>query len=442
MSQPPTQPFSVHYLKSQLALLPQPRQWWLGLSGGLDSVVLLHALSQLAIPLKPLHIHHGLQANANAWADFCNQLCQTILGQTCQIHPLALTLKPGDSVEAVARTARYQAFASHLQAGDVLLTAHHQDDQAETVLLQLLRGAGVRGLAAMPSCQRLGSGWLARPLLGVSRQALAAYSTQHHLAWVEDDSNTQERFARNYLRHQIMPRLGQRWPQLSQVIARSAHHAAEAAALLDELAQQDLLALRTSAGLSVIQLQALSPARRRNALRYWIRSQGFPPPDQVHLQRIESELLPAGIDRNPLVAWQGVECRRYRGNLYLQAPLPAYNPQFTAEWPLAQPLLIPGIGTLSATLRPSDPSQPGLQAAYTQLTVKLRHGGESYQWKGYHWPLKKCWQHWGVPPWLRGRLPLLYADSQLAAVPSYGICQPFQAEPGEWAWHLQLLPLD
>jgi len=217
--------------------------WHIAFSGGLDSTVLLHLLATLAKtdtfpPLSAIHVHHGLQAAADAWPAHCRAVCDA-LGVPLQV--IRVQVRPGASLERAAREARYQAFAEVTGAGELLITGQHRDDQAETLLFRLLRGAGVRGLAAMPVQRPLAGGYLVRPLLDVSRADLEAYAREHQLTWVEDPSNADPRFSRNYLRHHVFPRLIERWPQAVSTMARSAEHLSEAQGLLDELAQMDLM---------------------------------------------------------------------------------------------------------------------------------------------------------------------------------------------------------
>jgi len=254
--------------------------WYIAFSGGLDSTVLLHLLAHHARnhptpPLRAVHIHHGLQSAADAWPAHCQAICDP-LGIELQVIPVRVG--PGASREQAARDARYAAFKQLLGPGDVLFTAQHRDDQAETVLLRLLRGAGLRGLSAMPGQRSLGQGYLARPLLDTSRQRLHDYACAHRLQWIEDPSNADLGFDRNYLRREVMPRLQQRWPQASQNLARGAQHLGEALGLLDELAMGDLAAAEQGAALrwagidslDLDVLKALSAARQRNALQYWL----------------------------------------------------------------------------------------------------------------------------------------------------------------------------
>ncbi|WP_312936393.1 tRNA lysidine(34) synthetase TilS, partial [Pseudomonas sp.] len=251
------------------------RRWQVAFSGGLDSTVLLHLLHAYAQrhgapPLCAVHVQHGLQAVADTWPAHCQQVCEQ---WGVELRLVEVKVETGASLEQAARTARYQAFEALLEEGDVLFTGQHLDDQAETVLFRLLRGAGLRGLTGMPQVRPLGRGQLVRPLLGHCRAQLQDYATRHGLTWIEDPSNSDTRFARNYLRAEVVPALRQRWPQAQQSLVRSAAHLHEAQGLLDELAREDLQAAATQhafawAGvdsLSLAALAPLSPARQRNA---------------------------------------------------------------------------------------------------------------------------------------------------------------------------------
>ncbi|MBV2205059.1 MAG: tRNA lysidine(34) synthetase TilS, partial [Pseudomonas sp.] len=283
-------------------------RWCVAFSGGLDSTVLLQLLADLARrealpPLRAIHVHHGLQPAADAWPEHCRRVC-TALGIPLEV--VHVQVEAGCSLEQAARQARYAAIEMRLEEGEVLLTAQHRDDQAETLLFRLLRGAGVRGLAAMPARRRLGRGWLMRPLLDVSRGELEAHARRLGLAWVEDPSNDSLDFSRNYLRHQVMPLLAQRWPQSVTTLARTAAHMTEAQRLLDELAEMDLAMMAPPAAyawlpvpsLMLGPMLSLSPARQRNALRHWLAS--FTAlPDSEHWQGWES-LCSAAVDATPV----------------------------------------------------------------------------------------------------------------------------------------------
>ena len=265
-------------------------------SGGLDSHVLLHALVALRathpLRLVAVHIDHGLAAQSGAWSQHCSAVCQA-LEVAFVLESVQVQGGSGEGTEAAARRARYAALARHVGPGEVLLTAHHQDDQAETLLLQLLRGAGVQGLAGMREAMGFAAGRHLRPLLGFSRAALRHYADSAGLQWIEDPSNADVGYRRNLLRHDVLPLLTQQWPQAAALLARAAQHAGEAALLLDELAAADLDRCRwrdTATVLSVSALQALSPARQRNVLRYWLRVRGFLAPSTLHLETLVGQL--------------------------------------------------------------------------------------------------------------------------------------------------------
>jgi tRNA(Ile)-lysidine synthase len=340
----------------------------------------------------------------------------------------------------LARENRYAALAGLMAPGDLLLTAQHRDDQAETLLLQLLRGSGPAGLAAMPASSRFGPGWLARPLLEVSRAELRAYAERQGLRWVEDPSNRDLRFDRNFLRHQVMPLLQQRWPAATSTIARSARLSAELQVLADELAAEDL---KRACGpwpgtLSVSVLRAFDSPRRRSLLRHWVRSRGGVMPGSRHLQRIEQECLQGRSDARPLVHWKDVEVRRYRDGLFLLPSSPPRERSRIIPWRGQRALPLPyGLGELVL-----EPAEQGISAAAWdrgQVEVRFRRGGERCIPAGsnHHRPLKKLFQEWSIPPWQRDQIPLVYLDGQLAAVPGYLWCDPCSAAPGEPAMRIR-----
>jgi tRNA(Ile)-lysidine synthase len=420
-----------------LRRLPTPHRYLIAYSGGLDSTVLLHVLarqaSALGAPLAAVHIHHGLQAPADGWLDHCLAQCAA-LNIPCQALRVSVARDSGEGLEASARRARYQAIAGVMEEGDMLLTAHHQDDQAETLLLQLLRGSGVAGLAAMAPVKSFAGGWHARPLLDLSRVQLKHYAEAMQLHWIDDPSNFDTSLERNHLRQRVMPLLHERNPAVAATLSRSARHFAEAAELLEELAGIDTPAARGSrAGtLSVRALLLLSPARQRNLLRHWIRTAGFLLPDTRHLQRICDEVLPAAPDSMPLVQWRGTEVRRYRDDLFVMAPLPP-TPDAAIPWDLAMPLRLPqGMGTLTA----HHADGAGLAAEHLAgryVEVRFRTGGERCRPAGRHetHALKNLLQEHGIPPWERERLPLLFVEGELAQVGNLWRCEPFAAQSGE-----------
>jgi tRNA(Ile)-lysidine synthase len=338
-------------------------------------------------------------------------------------------------LEAAARQARYRVFEQVVGEGDVLLTAHHRDDQAETLLLQLLRGGGVHGLAAMPRQRPLGRGRLIRPLLGVTRDTLKAYAEGQGLTWIDDPSNFDISLDRNYLRHELLPQLAERRGGIREVLARSAGHFAESARLLDELAALDRQQVQGNGNrLSVAALTALSPERCRNLLRYHLRRLGLPLPQHKHLQRILEEVLTAAEDAGPVVSWPGAEVRRYRGYLHCMPPLPALpDTAVLSEWDGGEALKLPqGPGQLTLECREGRGVSPSRLKGRT-CQFRLRRGGERLQPVGRneHHALKKLYQECGVPPWERERRPLLYVDGVLAQVAGLWTAAEFAAEAGE-----------
>lgn len=390
--------------------------WHVGFSGGLDSTVLLHLLADLArqqtVPrLNAIHVHHGLQAVADSWPAHCQRICDE-LGVPLQV--LHVCVPTGASLEAAARQARYAAFTGVLSEGELLLTGQHQDDQAETVLFRLLRGAGVRGLAGMPAQRPLGDGLLVRPLLSTSRKELEAYAQHHGLSWIEDPSNDNSCHTRNFLRNQIMPQFADRWPRASASMARAAGHLAEAQALLDELAEQDLHNAQpttsyTWLGLPVLALApiaGLSAARQRNALCHWLAPLSRLP-DTEHWAGWEN-LRDAGTAAQPVWRLADGELHRAENHLWWLPTdwrTPTGNiPPWLPPYPQ---LDLPGNGHV--TILGDAPAGP--------LHVRYRQGGEVMQVPGRgHRDLKRLLNEQGVPAFVRGRLPLLYAGDQLVAV--------------------------
>jgi tRNA(Ile)-lysidine synthase len=412
---------------------------WVAYSGGLDSHLLLHTLTQLREQTSPtwqlraVHIHHGLQKEADHWAQHCQHICQT-LGIPCEIIRVKVRIASRESLEANARTARYQAIAQLLNSNDVVLTGQHADDQAETVLLQLLRGAGVPGLAAMPQISRLEPGWLIRPFLNYTRAELYDYAQKANLQWIEDASNADTRFDRNFIRHQIMPRLQQRWPSVNHILARVARHQAEADELIHTLAETDWRDCEQEGQLRLPALSALNPARQRHVLRFWIKQSGLPLPSSVQLEEILNQFLTAKADRQPLVSWPGAEVRRYHHQLFAIKPLPPVpKASDTLTWQLPESLPLPW-----GELRATEVAGQGLAlTAGTRLQVRFRQGGETFRWQGHQRAVKKLLQAAELPPWQRAFIPLIYLENTLLALPQIGIADGFVARNGEKGWAIQ-----
>lgn len=421
-----------------LERLPGIRRYRVAFSGGLDSTVLLHAMAELRprieAELCAVHVNHGLQAAAADWARECRAACEAL---GIPLHAVEVDARPGsgESPEAAARHARYAAIRALIEAGDCLLTAHHQDDQAETVLLQLLRGSGVAGLAAMPPHAPFAAGWHARPLLDLTRAELRAYAAARDLRWIDDPSNFDTGLRRNYLRHEILPRLRSQWPAFARTLSRSAAHHAESARLLDEVGAEDFTAVAgpRAATLSIDALMQLSPERLNNVLRYWLRTLELPLPSTAHLERLHEDILKAAQDSAPLLAWPGAEVRRYRSLLYAMWPLPPHDPEQVVPWDLAAPLDLPTCGGRLVARHVAGHGIRRVLLKDRPVTVRFRRGGEHCRpaGRGHTHELRKLLQESAVPPWLRERVPLLYIGDELAAAGDLFICEGFQAGEGE-----------
>lgn len=431
--------FGVEMLLKRLAefseIAGQPARYLIAFSGGLDSTVLTHVLASSReshrVPILAVHIDHGLQAESAAWRDACETFARQ-LGIDFLARQVAVALDSGLGPEASAREARYAELRALVEPGDWLLSAHHQDDQAETLLLNLMRGSGPGGLAGIGSIRPFAAGWLARPLLDVPRDALRDYAEAAALGWIDDPSNQDRVLDRNYLRHEVLPRLDKRWPDAAGRLRRSAGLAGEAAQLLSELGEIDCANLGDCPGrLALDQLRELSGARQRNVLRHAVRLLGLPMPGASQLQNIVDELVPARDDAQPLVRWPGAEVRRYRNQLYIIAD-DALGMACDSGRSIGGHRVDvgPGLGTLVFT--------PGASVGLSDtvinggLELRFRAGGEDFQPSGqsHTRKLKKLLQEAGVVPWMRDRLPLLYANGQLVAVGDLWIATHAASEPG------------
>lgn len=382
-------------------------RWCVAYSGGLDSTVLLHALYSLSQnkrvpPIVAIHVHHGLQAQADQWLNHCRQQCKQwaiqLMTEVLQTQP-----QSHQSLEAWARAERYALIERLTKSGDVVLTAHHRTDQAETVLLQLMRGAGVQGLSAMPMRKTNAGIELVRPLLEVSRHELESYAENHGLAWVEDPSNQDCQLSRNYLRHRVLPSVAERWPSYEKTWLRSSRLLAEASDVLHEVAAEDHQRVTTvyDSCLSLSALQQLSQPRQKMVVRYHLRERQLPLPSEQQLQQVLDHVALAKPTAMPLVSWQmdgvRVQARRFRDYLYLATlnlpDLLVREPVIT--WQTDKPLLLFTNGSLHST--------DFLQDQLQQVELRFAETGDS---------VKKHFQQHAVPPWWRYLLPVAYVDGQ------------------------------
>jgi tRNA(Ile)-lysidine synthase len=382
-------------------------------SGGPDSTALLHALSALpearARGLRALHVDHGLHADSAGWTGHCRRFC-AVLDVPCEAMRVQVEAHRGEGLEAAARRARYAAFAQMLHEGEWLLLAHHRDDQAETVLLKLLRGAGPEGLGGMRERRPFGRGQLWRPLLSLSRAQLRAYVEAHGLACVDDPSNADTRLSRNFLRHEILPRLAAHWPQTVDSIL---HGAALSRAAADALRVQWLPAFErlhepADGSLSMPGWLALPPGLRGPLLDHWLHARGLSAPTAAQRAQIERQCH-ARPGQVPSIRWPGAELRIWKGRLWALPPQASIDPDWQRVWH-GEPLPLPDGGEL----RLADP-QAHLRAA---LTVRLRRGGERIRPAGdaHTRELRDLFQQARLPPWQRLACPLLYDGEELVAV--------------------------
>lgn len=355
----------------------------------------------------------------------------------CRVLNLDRVAKAGQSIEEAARTARYEALLQSVTSGTVVLTAQHRDDQAETILLQLLRGSGLKGLSGMPGSIAFGPGILHRPLLRFARSCILSHADSRDLSWIDDPSNADTVHDRNYLRHEIIPRLKARWPGLDKTLARSGKHCAEAQNLIDarvEFWYQSLIEPKQNT-ISITKLTEFDEIEQRSILRHWIRKSGFRSPSEVKLEQIISEAIAAGPDRFPRIQWDGAEVRRYRNHLYLFSPAGEFNSNRVIPWSLPSPLFIPELqGVLECCW--SQTADTGI--AVQGVNIRFRKGGESCRLPGRgKRSLKKIFQELAVPPWERDRIPLIYSGDELAAIGDLMVCEAFQKLGLQFRWTRQ-----
>lgn len=406
-------------LEAALAVLPVgPLR--VAYSGGLDSSALLHALAGLDAArlrgLSALHVDHALQPESPAWSEHCQRFAQA-LGVPIRRITIEVGSGLGFGPEAAARRARYGAIETVLEPGEILALAHHRDDQAETVLLKLMRGSGPEGLGAMRTLRPLGLGHAWRPLLDLPQATLRDYATVHDLAWIQDPSNFDMTIDRNLVRAQILPRLRERWPEADASIVMASAWARAAADFIEGAAEQALASLQ---GLDPATLRHrgwldLPEALRDPTLRRWLRGLGLPEPTHFQTAELVRQLAEAGDDRQPCVRWPGAELRRYRDLLYASTPLRSPPLDWTARLDRGDVELPAELGVLRLVAADGMPGG----GMTPPLHVRFRRGGEAIRLPGseHRRDLAQLFQESGLPPWERGRLPLVFgADGTLLAV--------------------------
>jgi len=407
-------------------------QFCVAFSAGMDSHVLLHVACELLlgrddVTLRAVHIDHGLQEDSEQWvrhAEFvCDGLGVPLITQKVDVE------EQSDGLEAGARLARYQAFADILHPGEQILLAQHADDQAETFLLQALRGSGPDGLASIPRKRTFADGFMARPLLLCPQKSLSNYAKANGLRWMEDPSNADLRFDRNFIRQEILPQLRKRWPATTQTLSRSALRSAAASQTLQDVGREDLELVRVQGcnELSITGLNALSRERVYNAIRAWVRLSGLRMPRLQDLREVSTSLLEAREDTAGLVNVRDYEFRRYKDHLYLLPGQPA-SESYSHEWGAPfDDLLITETGQLLS--KEACVQQGMVMPSHGSITVRSRVGGELVKLgePAFHKAVKKVLQEAAVPPWQRDTIPLLYIDGRLAAVWNIVVAVDFRA---------------
>ena len=434
------------------------RHFLLGLSGGLDSVVLLHAMTRLrersggSLQLRALHINHQLQEQSATWAEGCANLCESL---AVEFSSVEVTINASAGIENAARQARYGEFESALRENEELLLAHHRDDQMETLLLRLIRGSGSRGLSGIPASRELGGGQgrglesepgseqsreqgrsrLVRPLLEIDREELLRYAEAAELSWVEDSSNEDESFDRNYCRHTLLPLIEARWPGYRESWSKSAALARESEALLQELAAMDLADIAT-ASRSVVsrdKLLALSATRRRNVLRFWLEGLGVEELGWHQLHQLSDEVIPSSTAS---VLIGGCQLHCYRETLHALSASALETDVAIEELSVLSPLI-----TIPSEVELTNNGSLGFTEALGEgvamdklgaMTIRYRQGGEACRLLGRpNKSLKKILQEVEMQPWLRSRIPLLYSGDELACIPGIGVSEAWAAKDGE-----------
>lgn len=433
-----------HFVDVLQPYLTQPRKFVLAFSGGVDSRVMLQLLAHFQnryrdIQCIAVHVHHGLSEHADSWQQQCERWASDA-AIPLYVERVNLQLGSRVSIEQAARDARYQALNKYIEADDVLLTGQHCDDQVETFLLALKRGSGPAGLSAMAQAGEFGQGFMIRPLLSVPRHEIEEFAKVEKLEWLEDESNQDTKFDRNFLRHQVTPQLNQRWPGFRKAVMRTAELCAEQESLLSELLSEKLQIIKQSDGsVDIPLLSQESDSARTYLLRMWLASHQCQMPSRVQLHQIWQDVACASVDANPVFSLHNLHIRRFQQRLYLVKP----HIDIT-HWsaPLVNELVLPdGLGCLSLVTQLNErPTEFGLRLPNKDEVVTVSFNPEGISAhphdRGHSRKLKKLFQEYGVPSWNRRRTPLIFYGDQLAAVAGLFVCRDFVGQQCELTWHI------
>lgn len=421
----------ISSIKNSLNSIDDLKQVIIAYSGGVDSHVLLHVCAQLnstfpKLIFKAVHINHGLQTEAQQWQQHC-KLTSDNLDIEINCISVDVVNRKQDGPEQAARKARYGAIRELVTKHSVVLTAQHQDDQAETLMLQLLRGCGVEGLASMPLLDNFGLGFIARPLLQFNQQFILDYALRHDLSWVEDPSNANTNFDRNFLRKEVIPIIKKRWPAFAQTTSRTARHCAEVSDVLANMADDHITDANKNQ-LSLNELSGKDEKLQRILLRYWIQSNHVQRPSLNVIEQVQRCVIQALEDKTPFVKWGENVVRRYKNNLYLLPVLPEFDAAQSLTFNGASCQLPSALGLLKIT----ESTGIGVDASLwdnAKVAVEFRRGGEIIKLAKRTGTkrLKALFNENHLFPWVRDRIPLIYLDGQLAAIADLWISEAFQA---------------
>jgi len=423
-------------------------------SGGLDSHVLLYCFKQINAAVRAVHVHHGLQTVADDWVEHCQQTCVQ-LDIPLEVLYVDARQRPGTSPEESARNARYAALQENLAQGECLVTAQHLNDQAETLLLQLFRTASSAGLSAMPAYREFGDHVHIRPLLTFSRKEIESFAYKNNLHWVEDPSNQDVTYDRNFLRRQIVPVLEKRWPELGTQLSKVAELQSSNLQVLEDMAAIDLANVKTMqkaqtkvcacevlSMLSITKLSRLSSARLLNLLRYWVIKTLAQQPTRKLLVEIESALINSQQDANPEILFSGYAFRKFRENLYLLKLKNTDEINSDIDWVPSSELILPALDIRISAVESTGQGLP-ISLLGKSMKLRFRQGGEKFHPAGrrHSQSLKKLLQEANVPPWERDSIPLLYLDDELIAVVGLWVCKQYSVAEGEAGWMVHVEPL-
>lgn len=448
--------FEVNNLSEHLNKFNKANHLYVGYSGGLDSHVLLHVIIELIGKkrITAVHVNHQLSSNSDIWQKHCEDRCLEI-GVDIICKTVSIKNR-GTGIEDAARNARYSVFEKLLKKNDLLILAHHADDQIETMLFRLFRGSGIKGMSGMPISRLLGNGELFRPLLPFFRRDLESYASANQINWIEDDSNLDIAFDRNFIRHKLIPTINERWPNSSFKLNRSANIFAESDFLINILAQKDFkivkeVSERVGWSISIDKLNGFEIIRQKNILRYWFNLHNLTLPSHAVLDNALNQMIGSKIDAEPIVSWGDLQLRRFNKKLYL-LPLNFEDPNYSVKkkkgrelleknsikWDGSSHLILPDSSSLCVKLK----MKGGLRIDVKKnLEIRFRSGGERCKPQGRSGSntLKKLFQEYSLEPWLRNNIPLIYIDNRLAAVGDLWVCDEFCAEPDELGIQLEWL---